>query len=39
MNKLYKTEEIVEKVLREYEDTRNDNFILIYRFIEKSMRI
>lgn len=31
MNKIFKTEEIVEKVLREYEDSRNDNFILIYR--------
>lgn len=31
MNKLYKVEELVEKVLREYPDSRNDNFILIYR--------
>ncbi len=31
MNKLYKIEGMVEKVLREYPDTRNDNFLLIYR--------
>ena len=31
MNKIFKVEEVVEKVLREYEDSRNDNFILIYR--------
>lgn len=31
MNKLYKVEELVEKVLREHTDSRDDNFILIYR--------
>lgn len=28
---LYKIEDIVKKVLIEHKDTRNDNFILIYR--------
>lgn len=28
---LYKTEELVERVLRQYQDTRSDDFILIYR--------
>ena len=31
MNRLYKVERLVEKVLREYPDTRNDDFVLIYR--------
>lgn len=31
MNKLYKVEGIVEKVLREHSDARNDNFILVFR--------
>lgn len=31
MNKLYKVEGLVEKVLREYPDTRDDNFVLVFR--------
>lgn len=31
MNKLYKVESLVEKVLREYPDTRDDNFVLVFR--------
>ena len=31
MSNLYKTEGIVKKVLTEYEDSRNDDFVLIYR--------
>lgn len=31
MNKLYKVEGFVKKVLTEYSDTRNDDFILVYR--------
>lgn len=31
MNKLYRIEGLVEKVLREYPDARNDNFILVFR--------
>lgn len=31
MNKLYKTEGLVEKVLKENIDTRNDDFTLIFR--------
>ena len=29
--KLDKTENIVKKVLEEYEDSRNDNFVLVFR--------
>lgn len=32
---LYKTEEIVEIVLREHKDTRADDFILIYRVFKE----
>lgn len=32
---LYKTEEIVERVLRQYKDTRSDDFILIYRVFKE----
>lgn len=28
---LYKTEKLVEEVLRKYKDTRSDDFVLIYR--------
>lgn len=31
MNRLYQTEGTVKKVLTEYSDSRNDDFILIYR--------
>lgn len=32
---LYKTEEVVEQVLREHRDTRADDFILIYRVFKE----
>lgn len=32
---LYKTEEVVESVLREHIDTRSDDFILIYRVFKE----
>ena len=32
---LYKTEEVVEQVLRQFRDTRNDDFILIYRVFKE----
>ena len=28
---LYKTEEVVENVLRQHKDSRNDDFVLVYR--------
>lgn len=28
---LFKIEEVVERVLRQYQDTKSDNFVLIYR--------
>lgn len=31
MTNIYKTEAIVKKVLKEYEDSRADDFVLIYR--------
>lgn len=34
-NNLYKTEEIVERVLRQNRDTRSDDFILIYRVFKE----
>lgn len=35
MNKIYKTEKIVKKVLIEYEDSRSDDFILVYRVFKE----
>lgn len=32
---LYKTEEVVERVLRQRKDTRSDDFILIYRVFKE----
>ena len=32
---LYKTEEVVERVLRQHKDTRSDDFILIYRVFKE----
>ena len=32
---LYKTEKIVEKVLRQHKDTRADDFVLIYRVFKE----
>ena len=32
---LYKTEKIVEKVLRQHKDTRTDDFVLIYRVFKE----
>lgn len=35
MNNIYKTENIVKKVLIEYEDSRSDDFILVYRVFKE----
>lgn len=35
MKNIYKTEAIVKKVLEEYEDSRADDFILIYRVFKE----
>lgn len=35
MKSIYKTEHIVKKVLEEYEDSRNDDFVLVYRVFKE----
>lgn len=35
MKNIYKTEAIVKKVLEEYEDSRSDDFVLIYRVFKE----